>query len=39
MRGRPLGFAGFNLAPHGPGPEEQTERVAKELLPAVRANV
>jgi alkanesulfonate monooxygenase SsuD/methylene tetrahydromethanopterin reductase-like flavin-dependent oxidoreductase (luciferase family) len=32
-----LGFAGFNLIPVGPGPDEQAERLAREVLPAVRA--
>jgi alkanesulfonate monooxygenase SsuD/methylene tetrahydromethanopterin reductase-like flavin-dependent oxidoreductase (luciferase family) len=32
-----LGFEAFNLAPHGPGPDEQAERLANEVLPAVRA--
>ncbi|HEV3474948.1 MAG TPA: LLM class flavin-dependent oxidoreductase [Actinomycetota bacterium] len=34
-----LGFSAFNLAPHGPGVEEQANRLAKEVLPAVRSAV
>jgi alkanesulfonate monooxygenase SsuD/methylene tetrahydromethanopterin reductase-like flavin-dependent oxidoreductase (luciferase family) len=30
------GFTGFNFMPSGPRPEEQLERIAKEVLPALR---
>jgi alkanesulfonate monooxygenase SsuD/methylene tetrahydromethanopterin reductase-like flavin-dependent oxidoreductase (luciferase family) len=31
-----LGFAGFNFMPSGPRPEEQAERLAADVIPAVR---
>jgi len=31
-----LGFTGLNLMPSGPGPDEQVERLAEEVLPALR---
>jgi alkanesulfonate monooxygenase SsuD/methylene tetrahydromethanopterin reductase-like flavin-dependent oxidoreductase (luciferase family) len=31
-----LGFSGLNLMPSGPGPDEQVERLAKEVLPVLR---
>jgi probable F420-dependent oxidoreductase len=33
----PLGFTAFNLLPAGPDPQEQTERLAQDVIPAVRA--
>lgn len=35
----PLGFTAFNFLPAGPDPEEQIERLANEVIPAVRAGV
>jgi alkanesulfonate monooxygenase SsuD/methylene tetrahydromethanopterin reductase-like flavin-dependent oxidoreductase (luciferase family) len=32
-----LGFAAFNFIAHGPGEDEQRERLAQEVIPAVRA--
>jgi alkanesulfonate monooxygenase SsuD/methylene tetrahydromethanopterin reductase-like flavin-dependent oxidoreductase (luciferase family) len=32
-----LGFTALNFVPVGPGPAEQAERLAREVLPAVRA--
>jgi alkanesulfonate monooxygenase SsuD/methylene tetrahydromethanopterin reductase-like flavin-dependent oxidoreductase (luciferase family) len=32
-----LGFTAFSLAPDGPGADEQAERLAREVIPAVRA--
>lgn len=32
-----LGFSAFNFASHGSGADEQAERLAKEVLPAMRA--
>jgi alkanesulfonate monooxygenase SsuD/methylene tetrahydromethanopterin reductase-like flavin-dependent oxidoreductase (luciferase family) len=32
-----LGFGALNLMPSGPGGSEQVERLAEEVLPAVRA--
>jgi alkanesulfonate monooxygenase SsuD/methylene tetrahydromethanopterin reductase-like flavin-dependent oxidoreductase (luciferase family) len=32
-----LGFAGFNFIPLGPGSDEQAERLAREVMPALRA--
>jgi alkanesulfonate monooxygenase SsuD/methylene tetrahydromethanopterin reductase-like flavin-dependent oxidoreductase (luciferase family) len=32
-----LGFTGFNLIPFGPAQDEQVERLAREVLPALRA--
>ncbi|HZD69539.1 MAG TPA: LLM class flavin-dependent oxidoreductase [Actinomycetes bacterium] len=32
-----LGFAALSLAPLGPGEDEQVERLAREVIPAVRA--
>ena len=32
-----LGFTAFNFIPFGPGPNEQAERLAREVIPAVRA--
>jgi alkanesulfonate monooxygenase SsuD/methylene tetrahydromethanopterin reductase-like flavin-dependent oxidoreductase (luciferase family) len=32
-----LGFTAFSLAPSGPGADEQAERLAREVIPAVRA--
>jgi probable F420-dependent oxidoreductase len=34
---RKIGFSAMNLMPAGPGPEEQAERLAREVIPAVRA--
>ena len=34
-----LGFTAFNFMPTGPGEQEQAERLAVEVLPAVRAEV
>ena len=31
-----LGFSAMNFIPAGPGPEEQVERLAQEILPALR---
>ena len=33
-----LGFTGMNLVPAGPGEDEQAERLAREVLPALRAS-
>jgi alkanesulfonate monooxygenase SsuD/methylene tetrahydromethanopterin reductase-like flavin-dependent oxidoreductase (luciferase family) len=33
-----LGFTGFNFMPFGPGKDEQVERLAREVIPAVRAS-
>ena len=33
-----LGFSAMNFSPSGDGPEEQIERLAREVLPAVRAS-
>lgn len=32
-----LGFSGFNFQPAGPDPDEQAERLAREVIPLVRA--
>ena len=32
-----IGFTAFSLVPQGPGEDEQTERLAREVIPAVRA--
>jgi probable F420-dependent oxidoreductase len=32
-----IGFAGLNLVPSGPGPDEQVERLGREVVPALRA--
>jgi alkanesulfonate monooxygenase SsuD/methylene tetrahydromethanopterin reductase-like flavin-dependent oxidoreductase (luciferase family) len=32
-----LGFTAFNLKPYGPGRAEQVERLAREVIPAVRS--
>lgn len=32
-----IGFAGFNVIPAGPGPDEQTEIIATAVMPGVRA--
>ena len=32
-----LGFSAFNFAPYGPGPDDQTSRLAAEVLPTLRA--
>ena len=32
-----LGFTAFNFIPFGPGKDEQAERLAREVIPAVRA--
>jgi hypothetical protein len=32
-----MGFATLNLMPVGPGVDEQAERLAREVIPAVRA--
>ena len=34
-----LGFTALNFIPSGPDPAEQAERLAREVLPAVRAAV
>jgi len=34
-----LGFSAFNLAPFGPGPQEQAERLGREVIPRIRAAV
>ena len=31
-----IGFTAFNFLPAGPGTEEQVERLAREVIPAVR---
>lgn len=33
-----LGFSAMNFSPSGDGPEEQVERLAREVLPALRAS-
>lgn len=33
-----LGFSAMNFSPSGDGPEEQVERLAREVLPSVRAS-
>lgn len=33
-----LGFTTFNLKPYGPGRDEQVERLAREVIPIVRAS-
>jgi hypothetical protein len=32
-----LGFTALNLIPAGPGKDDQTERLARDVLPALRA--
>jgi alkanesulfonate monooxygenase SsuD/methylene tetrahydromethanopterin reductase-like flavin-dependent oxidoreductase (luciferase family) len=32
-----LGFTAFNFIPFGPDPDEQGERLARDVIPAVRA--
>jgi probable F420-dependent oxidoreductase len=32
-----LGFTGMNFMPAGPGPDEQVERLGREVIPALRA--
>jgi probable F420-dependent oxidoreductase len=34
----PLGFTAFNFLSAGPGPEQQRERLGREVIPAVRDN-
>jgi len=34
-----LGFSAINFMPHGPGADEQAERLANEVIPAVRSAV
>jgi hypothetical protein len=34
-----LGFTALSLAPDGPAHDEQAERLAREVIPAVRADV
>ncbi len=35
---RALGFTAMNFCPSGPDPAEQAERLAREVVPAVRAS-
>jgi hypothetical protein len=34
-----LGFTALSFAPAGPGPQEQAQRLAREVIPAIRAAV
>jgi alkanesulfonate monooxygenase SsuD/methylene tetrahydromethanopterin reductase-like flavin-dependent oxidoreductase (luciferase family) len=34
-----LGFRAMNLSPYGDGPEEQVERLAREVIPTLRSHM